>query len=192
MQARSDYAAIAGLLENPSENSRQVVARFVEQYANATVTIDGQSGTVDIPEVSQAQSWLSQYDSDSTGDVGAAGVEVGGEDLSAMLSQLQAQEEARDAEIARLAQGAAGCTGRYVSSCPAWGGYGTAHSHWYNGNTMDCLQEEDKTLTPYDLETTCWQLCNDTDNSLHSALGVAKRKAREKCSTHVDLVGLPL
>ncbi len=53
--AKRDFASISSLLSNPTENSRKVLEAWLSRYDKATVTIDGVTESVLIPEVARVQ-----------------------------------------------------------------------------------------------------------------------------------------
>ena len=56
--ARSEWLALAPLLESPSPESADVVELYVEKYGEASVTVDGETTPVEVAYVDEARDWL--------------------------------------------------------------------------------------------------------------------------------------
>ena len=59
--ARSEWLALAPLMESPSPESATVVELYVKKYGDASVTVDGDTTSVEVAYVDEAQDWLRRH-----------------------------------------------------------------------------------------------------------------------------------
>lgn len=59
--ARSEWLALAPLMESPSPESADVVELYVQKYVDASVTVDGETTPVEVAYVDEARDWLRRH-----------------------------------------------------------------------------------------------------------------------------------
>ena len=74
-QVERDFGAIRRLVEAPSDAARPALEAFVAKYGAASVSIDGVSHLLEVPEVALVERALASRGAGSGGGVGPAGIE---------------------------------------------------------------------------------------------------------------------
>jgi len=59
--ARSEWLALAPLMESPSPESADVLELYVQKYGDASVTVDGETTPVEVAYVDDARDWLRRH-----------------------------------------------------------------------------------------------------------------------------------
>ena len=74
--ARSEWLALAPLMESPGPESADVVELYVEKYGDASVTVDGETTPVEVAYVDEARQWLKRHAGRVLGGGGVGGAVI--------------------------------------------------------------------------------------------------------------------